>query len=123
MDITITHPLGAANFLLAPECASRHLKAKEASKCRKHAATCRSVRWACHPAAYTPWGGQGPLAGSLLREVSKRAGADGSSWTRRVRAAEMRQALSLALMREVARQLDARCLLADELDALPDPCT
>ena len=118
VDITISHPMSAANYPLMPECAARHLKVKEVNKRRKHAATCRHVRWACHPAAYSPWGGQGPLAGSLLREVSKRAGADGTSWTRRARAGEMRQHLSLTLMREVARQLDARCLLADQLDAI-----
>jgi hypothetical protein len=123
VDITVSHPLGAANFPLAPDAAARHLRAKEANKCRKHASSCRGVRWACHPAAYTPWGGQGPMAASLFHEVAKRAGADGLSWTRRARTAELRQALSLSLMREVARQLDARCSLTDQLDALASSLT
>lgn len=59
-------------------------------------------------------GGQGPSAGALLYEVTKRAGADGASWTRRARAQELRECLSLALMRGVAAQLDARCLLKDQ---------
>ena len=83
---------------------------------RKNAADCAHAGWGCHPAAYTPWGGMSRGAAKLLAEVSKRAGADGTGWAMRARGAETRQALSLALMREVARQLDARCLAQETLE-------
>ena len=68
------------------------------------------------PGRIHPLGGQGASAATLLWEVTKRAGADGGTWTRRARAQELRQALSLALMLGVTAQLDARCLVEEPVD-------
>jgi len=50
----------------------------------------------------------------MFHEVLKRASADLQGWQKTERATEMRQALSLTLMREVARQLRLRCRVCDE---------
>ena len=70
--------------------------------------------WECLPMAYSTWGGEGPGAKRVFREVLKRSTADLQGWQRTVRAVEMRQALSLTLAREVARQLRMRCRVNDE---------
>jgi hypothetical protein len=115
VDLVVSHPLQAASWPLSADTAERHLREQEATKIRRNGGECAAAGWGCHPAAYTPWGGMGRGAASLLAEVSKRAGADGSGWAMRARAAETRQSLSLALMREVARQLDARCLAQEDV--------
>jgi hypothetical protein len=117
VDLVVSHPLGASCYPLVPGAGPRHLKAKEVSKIRKHQASCRAVRWGCHPVAFSPWGGVGPLALSLLHELGRRSAPDGSTWLRKERMAELRQIISLSLMREVARQLSARCLVSDQVEA------
>ena len=69
--------------------------------------------WGHHPAAYSPWGGEGPAARALLFEVTKRATADLQGWPRTQRMLEIRQGLSLALARGVAAQLALRCPVAE----------
>ena len=64
--------------------------------------------------AYSIWVGEGPSAKRLFHEVLKRASADLQGWQKTERAVEMRQALSLTLMREVVRQLRLRCRVSDE---------
>ena len=71
-------------------------------------ASCSSMGWGMHPAAYSPWGGQGPAAASLLHEVTRRLVADCDTESRKQRAREARQSLSLALARSVAGQLALR---------------
>ena len=64
--------------------------------------------WGHHPAAYTPWGGQGPAALALLHEATMRATADLEGWPKAQRIMELRQGLSITLAREVAGQLALR---------------
>ena len=116
VDLVVSHPLQASCWPLSADTAERHLREQEAAKLRKNAADCAYAGWGCHPAAYTPWGGMSRGAAKLLVEVCRRAGADGTGWAMRARGVEARQTLSLALMREVARQLDARCLAAESCE-------
>ena len=76
--------------------------------------------WAHHPAAYSPWGGQGSAAKGLLHEVLKRATADQQGWPKIQRILEHRQNLSLTYAREVALvgELALLCRVHDFIEAM-----
>lgn len=116
VDLTITSPLGLDAYPLNTEKARRHLNEAEKEKRTKQITQCEAMGWGHHPAAYSPWGGQGNAAKSLLFEVLKRATADQQGWPKTQRILEMRQNLSLTLAREVAKQLSLRCRVLDCLD-------
>ena len=113
VDLTVTHPLGLDAHPVSLERAKKHLAAAESAKQTKEAASCALMGWGHHPAAYSPWGGEGPAARALLFEVTKRATADLQGWPRTQRMLEIRQGLSLALARGVAAQLALRCRLEE----------
>ena len=113
VDFTVTSPLGLDAFPLNLEKARRHLNDAEAAKRAKQLAQCQEAGWGHHPAAYSLWGGQG----NLLWEVLKRATADLEGWAKTQRILELRQNLSLALVRGVARQLALRCQVLESNEA------
>lgn len=108
VDLTITNPLSAENYPLNPETAKRHLSLAEQRKTIKHKQSCEAMRWSAHPAAFSPWGGAGPAAKSLLFEITKRIAGDLHPAIQQERSTEIRQNLSLALVREIAKQLQVR---------------
>ena len=67
--------------------------------------------------ACSTWGGEGPGAKRIFHEVLHRATADLQGWQKTERTREIRQALSLTLAREVARQLRVRCRVNDAEEA------
>ena len=119
VDLTISSPLSLDCFPLNIERAKRHLNEKEKDKKSKQLAQCEAMGWGHHPAAYSPWGGQGTAARSLLFEVLKRATADQQGWAKTQRILELRQNLSITLAREVAKQLSLRCRVLESLEAPP----
>jgi hypothetical protein len=108
VDFVVTHPLAASSTVRDGEGARRLLRAAEASKVQLEEASCSTMGWGLHPAAYSPWGGQGPAAASLLFETTRRLAAECGAWSRKSRVREARQGLSLALARAVATQLSVR---------------
>ena len=117
VDFTITHPLGADAFPLTLDVGKRHLQQAEHAKQaqERRANTCIAMRWAYQPAAFSPWGGMGPSAKSLYFEATKRLVTDTPSSMLEARHAEIRQALSLSIARQVARQLSLRSRALEEL--------
>ena len=118
VDLTITSPLALDAFPLSVEKAKRHLNEAEKEKRSKQLPSCEAMGWGHHPAAYSPWGGQGTAARSLLWEVLKHATSDQQGWAKTQRILELRQNLSITLAREVARQLSLRCQVSDSLEPL-----
>ena len=117
VDFTVTSPLTPDAFPLSLEKAKRHNEAEKAKKA-KQLSSCHAMGWGHHPAAYSPWGGQGTAARSLLYEVLKRATADQQGWSKTQRILEMRQNISMTLAREVAKQLSLRCRVQESLEML-----
>jgi hypothetical protein len=115
VDFTVTNPLAADCYPLSLEGAKRHLANAERDKLVKEGPMCAAVRWGFSPVALSPWGMLGPSGKELLRDVTKRIVGDLPLEAHAGRAQELRQCLSLALMREVARQLSLRCSVLDEL--------
>ena len=116
VDFTICSPCTLDNYPLSPERARRHLAKIEAEKTALQKEMCEQMGWGHHPAGYSPWGGQGAHARSLLYEVLRRATADLVGWPKAQRLAELRQNLALTLAREVARQLAVRCQVIDAME-------
>ena len=121
VDFTITSPTSLDCYPLNPENSRnsrRHLnEAEKKAKRVKQSPSCDAMGWAHHPAAYSPWGGQGAAAKGLLHELLKRATADQQGWPKVQRILELRQNLSLTLAREVAKQLAMRCRVLDSMKA------
>ena len=113
VDFTISSPTTLDAHPLSLERAQRHLQDAEGEKTNKQKASCEAMGWGHHPAAYSPWGGQGPAARALLQEATMRATADLEGWPKTQRILELRQGLSITLAREVGRQLALRCRVLD----------
>ena len=120
VDLTVTSPTALDCYPLNPEKARRHLNEAEKAKKAKQFDACDAMGWGHHPAAYSPWGGQGTAARSLLHEVLKRATADQNGWAKTQRILELRQNISVTLAREVARQLALRCRVVDTMEVVQD---
>ena len=116
VDLTITHPVQAESWPLGPETAALHLSKAEKDKNEKHKEVCKSMRWACHPMALTPWGGCGRSAKTLLFELTRRIAGDLLPPMRDERIRNIRENLSLSLAREVAKQLSIKNLVLEALD-------
>jgi hypothetical protein len=114
LDFTVTSPCTLDQYPLTPGTARKHVSLAENAKSAHNQASCDHMRWECCPMAYSVWGGEGPGAKRVFYEVLRRATADLQGWQKTERAAEMRQALSLTLAREVARQLPVRCRVNDD---------
>ena len=108
IDFTVCHPTTMCAFPLSEEKARRHLAQEEHGKTSRQGPQCGAAAWGFHPAAYNPWGGQGPGAKSLLFTVTKRACADLLGWSRAEKAREIKFALATALAKGVAAQLALR---------------
>ena len=117
VDFTITSPTSLDCSPLNPENSRRHLNEAEKVKRVKQSPSCDAMVWAHHPAAYSPWGGQGAAAKGLLHELLKRATADQQGWPKVQMILELRQNLSLALAREVAKQLAMRFRVLESMEA------
>ena len=113
IDLTISHPLQADCYPLSLDHAKRHLSAAEQRKLNKHHESCSLMHWASHPAAFNPWGGTGPAARSLPNDILCRATSELYNKSRSQRVTEIRQGLSMALAREVAKQLALRTRIVE----------
>ena len=69
VDFTVTSPMATDCLPLTLEMAKRHLAAAEEAKFtqERREMACTAMRWGLTPAAFSPWGGMGPLAKSLLQ--------------------------------------------------------
>ena len=76
VDLTVTNPLCASNHPLQPGVGRAHLGTAEREKIRLEGPLCAKVGWGFHPAAFSPWGGQGPKCKWLIEEITKRVTAD-----------------------------------------------
>jgi hypothetical protein len=113
VDLTVTHPLGLASHPIVVKSATQHCRRAEEAKTAAEGDLCRQAGWGFVPAAFTPWGGCGPSARSILHEVGRRATAALSGWPKAGRLREIHEGLSLTLAREVARQLSLRNRVQD----------
>ena len=84
VDFTITSPTSLDCYPLNPENSRnsrRHLnEAEKKAKRVKQSPPCDAMGWAHHPAADSPWAGQGAATKGLLHELLKRATADQQGW-------------------------------------------
>jgi len=115
IDFTVTNPLSTACFPLTYDGAKRHLANAEREKLAKEGPLCAPMKWGFSPVAFSPWGGMGPSAKDLLFGVTKRVVADLPLTCQSARTSELRQTLSLCLVRQVARQLSLRCQVLDDI--------
>ena len=115
IDFVCTHPAGVANHPLVVENTTKHCTQAEVLKVRADAPACEAKGWGFSPFAISTWGGLGSSAKSVLFEVTKRITADLQGWPRSQALEEIRQGLSVTLMRQVARQLSAKGRVEDTL--------
>lgn len=115
VDFVCTHPAGLAQHPLVAENASRHCNLAEARKVQTDGPPCEAKGWGFSPFGLTTWGGLGSSAKAILFEVSKRATADLRGWPKTKALLEIREGLSVTLMREIARQLSAKGRVEDAL--------
>jgi len=108
VDFVCTHPVGLAQHPLVVDNASRHCNLAEAKKVQANGPSCEAKGWGFSPFALSTWGGLGSSAKAVLFEVTKRATADLRGWPKTQALLEIRDALSVALMRELARQLSVK---------------
>ena len=108
VDFVCTHPTGLAQYPLVADNAARHCNQAEARKVQMDGPPCEAKGWGFSPFATSTWGGLGSSAKAVLFEVTKRATADLEGWTRIRALDEIREGLSVTLMRQVARQLSIK---------------
>jgi len=113
VDFVCSHPAGLAEHPLDPERAAKHCNRAEARKVRSDGPPCEAKGWGFSPFAMTTWGGLGSSAKAVLFEVTKRATADLKGWPKTRALDEIREDLSVTLMREVARQLSLKGRVED----------
>ena len=116
VDVIIVSPTSLDDYPLSIQKARRKLKDAESSKKASQLATCEAQGWGHHPAAYSPWGGQGPSAKAFMEEVMRRATADLEGWPKMKKIMELREGLSVTLARQVASQLSIRCRVLEALE-------
>jgi hypothetical protein len=115
IDFVCTHPAGVAHHPLVVENTMKHCNRAEAQKVRADGLACEAKGWGFSPFAITTWGGLGSSAKAVLFEVTKRITADLQGWPRSQALEEIRQGLSVTLMRQIARQLSAKGRVEDSL--------
>ena len=108
IDFVCTHPAGLAEHPLAQENAQRHCNRAEAKKVQTDGPPCEAKGWGFSPFALSTWGGLGTSAKAVLFEVTQRATANLRGWPKTLALLEIREGLSVTLMRQVARQLSAK---------------
>ena len=107
VDIVVAHPFQLSQQPVTVEKAGRFTAAQEHHKVARIEADPAFARsgWTFSPMGFHTFGGPGPAASRLWHTIVKRATTDLEGWEK-IRAIQtMQQNLSLALMREVARQL------------------
>ena len=108
VDFVYTHPAGLAQHPLVVDNAKRHCNLAEAKKVQTDGPPCEEKGWGFSPFALSTWGGLGTSAKAVLFEVSKRATADLRGWPKTKALLEIREGLSVTLMREIAKQLTVK---------------
>jgi hypothetical protein len=113
VDVTVTHPLAPSCYPLVLQRVGQHCRRAETNKVTAEAEMCREVGWGFMPAAFTPWGGSGPTARSLLYEIGRLATAALEGWPKQRRLREIQETISLTLARATVRQLRLRNRVQD----------
>jgi hypothetical protein len=115
VDFVCSHPAGLGEHPLVVENARRHCNQVETRKVQTDGPQCQAKGWGFSPFGLSTWGGMGTSAKAVLFEVTKRATADLRGWPKTRALQEMREGLSVTLMRHVARQLAAKDRVEDAL--------
>ena len=105
VDVTIRHPLQASEAPWSAQKASAFLKATEKAKEAKYKEVCQKEGWSFCPAAFDTWGGVGPQAKDVIHKLITRATGTLPPELKPLRTVELRQLISIALMRQVWRLL------------------
>ena len=108
VDFVCSHPMGLAQHPLVADNAKKHCNLAEARKVQTDGPPCEAKGWGFSPFALSTWGGLGTSAKGVLFEVTKRATADMRGWPKTRALLEIREGLSVTLMRQVARQLSVK---------------
>ena len=118
VDLVISHPLQVAQYPLNATKASRHCASTERRKVQEVLAQAAFVEsgWGFLPMGFGTFGNVGPSTARLLAQLIDKATAELHGWEKTKRAMEFRQTLSLALMRQVGRQLLLKNRVQDALD-------
>jgi hypothetical protein len=104
IDVTISHPLQPSEARDV-DLVKRHLSEREERKMNKYVAATARAGWVFHPAAFHPWGGQGPLCSTLLDKVARRLATPLQGRERVQRMDYFWQRLGQSVMKGVAEQL------------------
>ena len=112
VDVTVSHPLQAAQQPWSADKARGYLASVERRKVAKYKEACKLEGWEFSGAAFDTWGGAGPGAKQVLFKLLKRAVGGVPVELRPLRTQEHRQHLSLSLMRQVWKLLGAKNALA-----------
>jgi hypothetical protein len=104
IDLTICHPLQPSETRNVEQVKS-HLTQREERKINKYIATTARAGWVFHPAAFHPWGGQGPLCSTLLDKVVRRIASPLQGRERSQYIDSFWQRLGQSLMKGIAEQL------------------
>jgi hypothetical protein len=113
VDFVCSHPAGLAEHPLVPDNAAKHCNRAEGRKLQKDGPPCEAKGWGFSPFALSTWGGLGSSAKAVLFEVTKRATADKQGWPKTQALDEIREGLSVTLMRHIARQLSLKGRVED----------
>ena len=118
VDLVISHPLQLAQHPLNADKASRHCASTERRKVQEITAHAKFVQcgWGFLPMGFGTFGNAGPSTVRILAQLIGKATADLYGWEKTKRAMEFRQSLSLALMRQVGRQLLVKNRVQDAID-------
>jgi len=104
IDQTITHPLKPSEPR-DPDTVKKHLLSREERKTSKYIAATARAGWVFTPAAFHPWGGQGPSCSALLERVARKLATPLSGKDRAHCLDSFWQRLSTSLMKGVGDQL------------------
>ena len=105
-------PGGSGTHPLVAEHATKHCNRAEA---QKDGPSCEAKGWGFSPFALSTWGGMGSCVKAMLFEITKRITADLQGWPKTQALEDIRQGLSVTLMRQIARQLSAKGRVEDTL--------
>ena len=105
VDFVVEHPLAPGRWPLNLGRVQQSVSEAEATKVPAAEARCARHSWDFLGAGFSPWGGSGPAATTILFELTKRVTHGLPGRRKSERASEVRQNFSLALARVVACQL------------------
>jgi hypothetical protein len=118
VDFVVSHPLQLSQYPLSADKASRHVASEERKKVQRIMSQEEFVEsgWSFIPMGFGTFGNAGPSSIRLLSQVIQKATADLHGWEKTKRAMEIRLNISVALMRQVGRQLSLKNRVQDALD-------